>query len=167
MNSNLIECSMNCLNPIYSQCECWTSLPWGGQVYCLTSLASDPNSALRGSCACTFVAGNLSKYRRGRNLNPGGAMQWLMTRTRRTSACPTSLKSSINPAWSEMFENSLPCSAYIFAIRVISTTICACRISWLVTRVYYLCLEPSVFRLLNKYFGFSGRAEKKKKKKPV
>ena len=37
------------------------------------------------------------------------------------------------------------------------------RISWLVTRVYYLCLEPSVFRLLNKYFGFSGRAEKKKK----
>ena len=52
--------------------------------------------------------------------------------------------------------------AYIFAIRVISTTICACGISWLVTRVYYLCLEPSVFRLLNKYFGFSGRAEKKK-----
>ena len=50
----------------------------------------------------------------------------------------------------------------IFAIRVISTTICACRISWLVTRFYYLCLEPSVFRLLNKYFGFSGRAEKKK-----
>ena len=31
------------------------------------------------------------------------------------------------------------------------------------TRFFYLCLEPTVFRLLNKYFGFSGRAEKKKK----
>ena len=52
----------------------------------------------------------------------------------------------------------------ILAIRVISATTCACGISWLVTRFFYLCLEPTVFRLLNKYFGFSGRAEKKKKK---
>ena len=50
----------------------------------------------------------------------------------------------------------------ILAIRVISATTCACGISWLVTRFFYLCLEPTVFRLLNKYFGFSGRAEKKK-----
>ena len=51
----------------------------------------------------------------------------------------------------------------ILAIRVISATTCACGISWLVTRFFYLCLEPTVFRLLNKYFGFSGRAKTKKK----
>ena len=61
----------------------FASLRWSGVL--LTSLASDLNSALRGSCACIFVAGNLSKHRKGRNLNPGGAMQWMMTRTRRTT----------------------------------------------------------------------------------
>ena len=61
----------------------FASLRWSGVL--LASLASDLNSALQGSCACIFVAGNLSKYRRGRNLNPGGAMQWMMTRTRRTT----------------------------------------------------------------------------------
>ena len=80
----------------------FASLRWSGVL--LASLASDLNSALQGSCACIFVEGNLSKYRRGRNLNPGGAMHWLMTRTRRTSTCFAFWRTSSNsryhrPPW--------------------------------------------------------------------
>ena len=53
-----------------------------------------------------------------------------------------------------MSENSTPFSC------IYSCGSCACRISWLVTRVFYLCLEPSVFRLLNKYFGFRAGPKK-------
>ena len=130
----------------------FASLRWSGVL--LASLASDLNSALQGSCACIFVAGTstleeqcIGWWRGQGELQPAQHL-W----------SPPSILQDL-----KCLKNPRHVVAYILAVRVISTTICACRISWLVTRVFYLCLEPSVFRLLNKYFGFSGRAKKKKK----